>query len=785
MSDHEIDYLHRKLAPLSTTSSFCQDAQKLSVLMNNVDISSSALSTDPLVADWLEENSEVPISCPNHKTPNSARNSTEQSDAKIIKCPPSRPIQSSNFIYDSCDEKDEVRLDPEMNQSHRLFVEAKAESQTEKYKADINVEYFGDSLSSNISETRNLNTKTVAKSGSKLSEATILSHERNEITRQQPSLTNSSPKIGVQIDDSISINEQGPHIGYANVSVGRIGVIPQARQLPKESLSRTWLFSAKTDVHFDPANLEHCVSKFCSSINARYCIVGGKTTGSNGKQHYQGYVYRGDKIRFSALCISLKEAFGFLFQVTRVKEDHEKNRQCCSSDREFFEYGYLPKLAVAAELVNAEPTPQKEAQKSSVDDSKQHAPSMLLSDIQDLKQIKIDFHSPPFSTDKYRYDVLKEEKVYKADRMKIDFNYGTCEACHKPGKLICCDSCCCSYHLKCCVPKLSEIPPGDWHCRPCVDTGADQINVVAEEEKNEGLCGKWLLFWNSSAHRWFPGFVLEYSQSLGAFLCEYWINLKQGRQKKQRWLDIARARILYATSGESLLDNLDMKNGREKTLRISDEHITSRQSATLDTHIGADSVKAAYCAAAIACRAVDIVMQNSNANAFCCIRPPGHHAGRYGFTQGCMSTGFCLLNNAAIAMVYSRVKWDLERVAVVDIDVHHGNGTAELLKEDPRAFFACTHMIYGTENCGFRNEAKGAPRYSDGFYPSELGTTEISDNFVSIGIFPKLFETKANYSESDINLLAGPHGFRFALENIILPRLKKFDPELIIISGSP
>ena len=60
-----------------------------------------------------------------------------------------------------------------------------------------------------------------------------------------------------------------------------------------------------------------------------------------------------------------------------------------------------------------------------------------------------------------------------------------------------------------------------------------------------------------------------------------------------------------------------------------------------------------------------------------------------------MSTGFCLLNNAAIAMVYARVRWGLERIAVVDIDVHFGNGTAELLKDDPRAFFASVHMIYG------------------------------------------------------------------------------------------
>jgi acetoin utilization deacetylase AcuC-like enzyme len=76
-----------------------------------------------------------------------------------------------------------------------------------------------------------------------------------------------------------------------------------------------------------------------------------------------------------------------------------------------------------------------------------------------------------------------------------------------------------------------------------------------------------------------------------------------------------------------------------------------------------------------------------------------------------LSTGFCLLNNAAIATVYARVRWGLERVAVVDIDVHFGNGTAELLKDDPRAFFASVHMIYGDENDGIESSSsQGSPQ---------------------------------------------------------------------------
>ena len=67
-----------------------------------------------------------------------------------------------------------------------------------------------------------------------------------------------------------------------------------------------------------------------------------------------------------------------------------------------------------------------------------------------------------------------------------------------------------------------------------------------------------------------------------------------------------------------------------------------------------NSLQAALCAAGTSCRAVDIVMCSDNTNAFACTRPPGHHAGRYGCTGGCLSTGFCLLNNAAIALTYAR-----------------------------------------------------------------------------------------------------------------------------------
>lgn len=192
-----------------------------------------------------------------------------------------------------------------------------------------------------------------------------------------------------------------------------------------------------------------------------------------------------------------------------------------------------------------------------------------------------------------------------------------------------------------------------------------------------------------------------------------------------------------------------------------------------DTYISSNSLQAALCTAGIACKAVDIVMSTKNTNVFACTRPPGHHAGRFGCTEGCLSTGFCLLNNAAIATVYARVAWGLDRVAVVDIDVHFGNGTAELLRGDPKAFFASVHMVYGY------NERSNASEDMK-FYPEPLGSTEIEDNYVSIGVKPL---PRKGHNNTKDNSYFGPQGYRSALKDVIIPKLEAFHPQLLIISA--
>lgn len=100
-----------------------------------------------------------------------------------------------------------------------------------------------------------------------------------------------------------------------------------------------------------------------------------------------------------------------------------------------------------------------------------------------------------------------------------------------------------------------------------------------------------------------------------------------------------------------------------------------------DTPMTAQSFQAAQAAAGAAINAVDLVMREDNAQAFCAVRPPGHHAT---YDQ---AMGFCLLNNVAVAATHALHTYDISRVAIIDFDVHHGNGTEDIFKNDDRVLF--------------------------------------------------------------------------------------------------
>jgi len=105
-----------------------------------------------------------------------------------------------------------------------------------------------------------------------------------------------------------------------------------------------------------------------------------------------------------------------------------------------------------------------------------------------------------------------------------------------------------------------------------------------------------------------------------------------------------------------------------------------------DTHVMAGSETAARRAAGAAVAAVDAVLAGEVTNAFCALRPPGHHAERQ------IAMGFCLFGTVAVAAKHALEAHGLDRVAVVDFDVHHGNGTQDLLWDEPRATFVSTHQ---------------------------------------------------------------------------------------------
>ena len=111
------------------------------------------------------------------------------------------------------------------------------------------------------------------------------------------------------------------------------------------------------------------------------------------------------------------------------------------------------------------------------------------------------------------------------------------------------------------------------------------------------------------------------------------------------------------------------------------------RSIDADTHLSPGSLAAAYRAVGAVVRAVDLVLAGEAANAFCAVRPPGHHA------ESETAMGFCLFGNLAIGAKHALDHHGLKRVAVLDFDVHHGNGTQALLEDDPRVLFVSSQQM--------------------------------------------------------------------------------------------
>lgn len=161
-----------------------------------------------------------------------------------------------------------------------------------------------------------------------------------------------------------------------------------------------------------------------------------------------------------------------------------------------------------------------------------------------------------------------------------------------------------------------------------------------------------------------------------------------------------------------------------------------------DTSLSAGSVDATLRGSGAACFAIDQVQGERVKNAFCVVRPPGHHA-----TQA-TAMGFCLLNHVAVGAHHALATGLARKVAIIDFDVHHGNGTQAIFEENPDVLFVSSHQM---------------PLYPGTGYPEETGCGNITNLPLAPG--------------------DGSRAFRAAWLSRGLPAVERFDPDLILVSA--
>jgi acetoin utilization deacetylase AcuC-like enzyme len=220
---------------------------------------------------------------------------------------------------------------------------------------------------------------------------------------------------------------------------------------------------------------------------------------------------------------------------------------------------------------------------------------------------------------------------------------------------------------------------------------------------------------------------------------------------------VARLQAIAAALSAPEFDALDRREaplaGRADLLRVHPEDYIARIEAAIpvsgfrsldaDTHVSPGSLQAALRAVGGCTAAVDAVIAGEVANAFVAGRPPGHHA------ETALPMGFCLFGNAAIAAKRALDHHGLSRVAVVDFDVHHGNGTQDLLWSEKRSLFVSSHQMPLWPGTG------------------DVHETGAYDNVINVPLAP----------------MTGGVEMRRAYEREVLPALHDFAPELVIVSA--
>ena len=176
--------------------------------------------------------------------------------------------------------------------------------------------------------------------------------------------------------------------------------------------------------------------------------------------------------------------------------------------------------------------------------------------------------------------------------------------------------------------------------------------------------------------------------------------------------------------------------------QVLETHPDARIQLDADTVLSPASAEAALRAAGAAIAATDAVLQGTARRAFCAVRPPGHHA------TADTAMGFCLFNNIAVAAAHARDAHGLERIAIADFDVHHGNGTQAIFEAEPRVLFLSSHQL---------------PLYPDSGFAEERGAGNIHNAPLPPG--------------------AGGTQFRAAWQTRLLPAIDAFRPQLLLISA--
>ena len=166
----------------------------------------------------------------------------------------------------------------------------------------------------------------------------------------------------------------------------------------------------------------------------------------------------------------------------------------------------------------------------------------------------------------------------------------------------------------------------------------------------------------------------------------------------------------------------------------------------VDTVMSPKSYDAAIYAAGGTISAVDEVMQDKVSSAFALVRPPGHHAT---FDR---AMGFCIFNNIAVAAKYALAQYKLERIAIIDFDVHHGNGTQDAFENDPHVLYVSTHQ-----------------------YPHYPGTGHAEDSGISQG--------QGTVLNVPMPAASGDREYHMVFERIIMPVVRRYRPQLVMVSA--